>query len=1113
MDESLRLSCVVGTVTEHTSPLRREYDKLASSRSPRERIDPLMRRILFSTLVIACLLSVHADVWKAEVPAPGVVMASSGAGQEYAPGVVSLRFKQAYMPQKHDVSLYLTPRTGISGVDSLMARHNAFMLRKYLPSFDRYRFTSAASSRLERTFLMEYLGDADPAAVAEELLALACIESAHPDYIIELNYFGTRAEYPDDPKFKDQWNLHYANNDSVDIDAPEAWAIWKGSSNVVIGILDSGTKIDTISTLGVFETHSDLSFLFTEEDVTPLNEYGWLDINQNDATDPDTTTLFGAGPVQDNVIGYGRVLGGPGGAPGSKERAFWKTVPHNWVYAGQYDPGGPGIKTYFRHGVWVSGIAAATINDTGVVGVANECKVYVARRTKVLSTEILQLLHIADFADVINMSWGFCDDQSGIDDFKDATNHVAVVMDRVLVAASGNYIDTGDGHVKGCDGQFTTAAPARYPWVLSVGAIDSTLLLADYSVFTEDSVGHVSVVGPVDEGIPTSSHVLCGFDTQYEHPCSILETVETKAEGTSFAAPQATGVAALIMSRFPTMNQDSVRARIKHSAEWYWEDTPENHAKYGAGKINAYRAITEWGSIVGNVTWGPDSTIDSTYYISGDFTIEEGAKLTITEDVTVKIAPDHLNQYTAWALNPEWVEITVKGTLNADGVTFEAFNDSLTGTDWLGINFVSGSSGDLKNLVIKDSAFGVLADSASVTLVGCDITAGGDGVTVAGTSDVTMVDCVINAGAIGVEARVGSSVTIDSTTIYGSWTGIYALGDTLTCTNSLIYDIGNDGIFVNSTAVFVDIYNTTVNTAYNGIKILGSADVSISDCVIRENDTGVFLLWTGLDVEISQCDIHNNDTNGVYAAWAAGTLDMSYNDIHDNTVGVFFYGTSFDIGYGNSIEDNTTGIKCDGGADPVIEWNRITDNGTGVSAFNGSYPDLGNDGVSLGMNWINGDSTYHVANNNTPPSTLMAELNWWGQSTGPDTTKILGDVDYTPWETTAPGAPPSLVVELPRADPDMPGKFALRASYPNPFNPVTTIPYEVPPPGGRVQIAIYNVQGQQVRTLRSGFETPGYRSVVWQGRNDRGGPVATGVYFVRMAAPGFVETRKLVLLK
>ena len=272
------------------------------------------------------------------------------------------------------------------------------------------------------------------------------------------------------------------------------------------------------------------------------------------------------------------------------------------------------------------------------------------------------------------------------------------------------------------------------------------------------------------------------------------------------------------------------------------------------------------------------------------------------------------------------------------------------------------------------------------------------------------------------------------------------------------------------------------------------------------------MLGTGLDVELSKCGIYNNDTNGVYAAWATGTLDMSYNYIHDNIVGVFFYETSFDIGYGNYIEENTTGLKCDSGSDPVVEWCRIVENGTGVGAFNGSYPDLGTNGVSEGKNRIM-NNTYEVANNNSPSDTLEAENCWWGQSTGPDSTKIIGDVDYTPWETSDPGGPPSLMVELPRADSDMPGKFALRVSYPNPFNPVTTIPYEVPPPGGRVQIAIYNVQGQQVRTLRSGFEPPGYRSVVWQGRNDRGGPVATGVYFVRMAAPGFVETRKLVLLK
>ncbi len=86
-------------------------------------------------------------------------------------------------------------------------------------------------------------------------------------------------------------------------------------------------------------------------------------------------------------------------------------------------------------------------------------------------------------------------------------------------------------------------------------------------------------------------------------------------------------------------------------------------------------------------------------------------------------------------------------------------------------------------------------------------------------------------------------------------------------------------------------------------------------------------------------------------------------------------------------------------------------------------------------------------------------------------------------------------------------------NIPNPFNPSTVIGYDVPEGGGHVTLRIYDVGGRLVRTLIDGFESAGRKSVTWHGRDARGHRVATGVYFYHMTAPGFEETRKLVLLK
>jgi hypothetical protein len=87
-------------------------------------------------------------------------------------------------------------------------------------------------------------------------------------------------------------------------------------------------------------------------------------------------------------------------------------------------------------------------------------------------------------------------------------------------------------------------------------------------------------------------------------------------------------------------------------------------------------------------------------------------------------------------------------------------------------------------------------------------------------------------------------------------------------------------------------------------------------------------------------------------------------------------------------------------------------------------------------------------------------------------------------------------------------------AYPNPFNPNTTIEYAIRE-RGHVSLRIYNVAGQLVKTLVDEVQEPtaGVRTVLWNGRCDTGRPVSSGVYFYRLDAPGFRQTKKMVLLR
>ena len=93
-----------------------------------------------------------------------------------------------------------------------------------------------------------------------------------------------------------------------------------------------------------------------------------------------------------------------------------------------------------------------------------------------------------------------------------------------------------------------------------------------------------------------------------------------------------------------------------------------------------------------------------------------------------------------------------------------------------------------------------------------------------------------------------------------------------------------------------------------------------------------------------------------------------------------------------------------------------------------------------------------------------------------------------------------------------PTEFALIQNYPNPFNPETTIKYNLAE-GAEVQLRIYNIVGQLVRTLVAEQQPAGRYQVRWAGRDDRGMVVSSGIYFYQIAAGKFSDVKRLMLLK
>jgi len=156
------------------------------------------------------------------------------------------------------------------------------------------------------------------------------------------------------------------------------------------------------------------------------------------------------------------------------------------------------------------------------------------------------------------------------------------------------------------------------------------------------------------------------------------------------------------------------------------------------------------------------------------------------------------------------------------------------------------------------------------------------------------------------------------------------------------------------------------------------------------------------------------------------------------------------------------------------------------------------------------------------------QIDWNHPAIGPDGgiyigSSIGGEFDAT--KTYEPGEiPPNTTCKFYALKPlitsvndrkTAPIGFAVEPNYPNPFNPSTTIRFSLPVPA-QVHLIIYNVYGQLVRTLRDQRFGTGYHQVVWDGRDDAGKPVASGVYFLQMRAlresgnAEFVQVKKML---
>ena len=97
-------------------------------------------------------------------------------------------------------------------------------------------------------------------------------------------------------------------------------------------------------------------------------------------------------------------------------------------------------------------------------------------------------------------------------------------------------------------------------------------------------------------------------------------------------------------------------------------------------------------------------------------------------------------------------------------------------------------------------------------------------------------------------------------------------------------------------------------------------------------------------------------------------------------------------------------------------------------------------------------------------------------------------------------------------NPVTPAKFTLTGNYPNPFNPSTTISYSIPSDGD-VELIVYNIRGQKVKTLVEGSQPAGSYNVTWNGKDENDRSVSSGLYLYKLRSSGKIVVKKMLLLK
>ena len=535
-----------------------------------------------------------------------------------------------------------------------------------------------------------------------------------------------------------------------------------------------------------------------------------------------------------------------------------------------------------------------------------------------------------------------------------------------------------------------------------------------------------------------------------------------------------------------------------------------SHSRFGLLRSRLPPGITVWTS-TRDVPW--------------DTVIPAGAELVIDAGSTVRFGADDLG---VRGRNPVFVELIVEGRLSVQGSATSRATMTVGSSDpqkgWFGIVMEEGSAIEASNLVIERAAVGIFGE-------------------VSASGALALSDSRIQGTGRGISVTVFGEATVDRTVFeFITRNAVRAQGvGILRLRNSTLSSIGLDGISLGNCSL--EAINTTVSQTgildpslpASGLVATGGNGQAIElwNCTLSDNTlNGIQLAeWTGR-VELHGCEIAANEKQGVVvdaaelvvfednrvernlgggASISAATVEIWTTDFADNI------GPGLTLAGGGGVIEmssfrNGTGLRLIDGADvilrrnnflngslalesvdsqPVVQGNRFERNLTAIRVSGGRVP------AAIRGNVFEDNST---AIQNLSSQTLVASGNYWGAADSAAIAEQLdGDIDWVPALDSDPSATAVSVAAEPA-----PREFALDRSSPNPFNGSARLSFDVPV-REVIQIDLYDILGQHLRTLVSAEHDPGRYATFWDGRDGDGRSVGTGLYLYRMRAGDFVE--------